>query len=126
MTNPIKGDEMFSIKKSALLAGLFSALLLLTACPSQTNISKINSDPSRYRNKEVGIIGRVTDSYGIPGYSAYEIDDGTGRLWVVTKRGAPARGSRIGTKGHVYTGLTWAGRSFGTVIEETDRRSAGS
>ena len=117
---------MFSIKKSALLAGLFSALLLLTACPSQTNISKINSDPSRYRNKEVGIVGRVTDSYGIPGYSAYEIDDGTGRLWVVTKRGAPARGSRIGTKGHVYTGLTWAGRSFGTVIEETDRRTAGS
>jgi hypothetical protein len=126
MTNPIKGDEMFSFKKSALLAGLFAALLLLTACPSQTNISKINSDPSRYRNKEVGIIGRVTDSYGIPGYSAYEIDDGTGRLWVVTKRGAPARGSRVGTRGHVYTGLTWAGRSFGTVIEETDRRTAGS
>jgi hypothetical protein len=117
---------MFSIKKSALLAGLLCAAILFTACPSQTNISKINSDPSRYRNKEVGIVGRVTDSYGIPGYSAYEIDDGTGRLWVVTKRGAPARGSRVGTKGHVYTGLTWGGRSFGTVLEETDRSAKGS
>ncbi|HSE31289.1 MAG TPA: hypothetical protein VLA93_06900 [Pyrinomonadaceae bacterium] len=117
---------MFSIKKSALLAGLFCVSLLFTACPSQTNISKITSDPGRYRNKEVGIVGTVTDSYGIPGYSAYEIDDGTGRLWVVTKRGAPARGSRVGTKGHVYNGLTWAGRSFGTVLQETDRRTKGT
>src|SRR4029450_9441044 len=117
---------MFSIKKSAVPAALFAASLLLTACPSQTNIAKINSDPSRYRNKEVGIVGRVTDSYGIPGYSAYEIDDGTGRLWVVTRRGAPARGSRIGTKGRVQTAITFGGRSYGTVLEETDRRTQGS
>ena len=111
------------LKRATSVFVLFVAALLLTACPSQTNIAKINSDPGRYRGKEVGIAGRVTDSYGIPGYGAYEIDDGTGRIWVVTRRGAPARGSRVGAKGHVQTGLTFGGRSYGTVMEETDRRS---
>ena len=117
---------MFSINKGGLLLVILAAAVLFTACPSQTNIAKINADPSRYRNKEVGIVGRVTDSYGIPGYSAYEIDDGTGRLWVVTRRGAPARGSRIGAKGRVQTAITFGGRSYGTVLEETDRRTQGS
>lgn len=117
---------MFSIRKPAFLLALLSASLLLTACPSQTNIGKITSDPARYRNKEVGIVGTVTDSYGVPGYGAYEIDDGTGKIWVVTRRGAPARGSRVGAKGHVQTGITFGGRSYGTVLEETDRRTKGT
>lgn len=101
---------------------LLITTLFLTACPEQQTISKINADPGRYTRKEVGIVGRVTDSYGIPGYGAYEIDDGTGRLWVVTTRSVPSRGSRVGAKGRVYSGLTWGGRSFGTVLEEKDRR----
>ena len=102
---------------SLILAGA----LLLTACPNQETISRINADPGRYRNKEVGIIGTVTDSYGVLGNGAYEIDDGTGRLWVVTTRGVPSRGSRVGTKGKIYTGFAWGGRSFGTVLQETGR-----
>jgi hypothetical protein len=101
-----------------------AATLLLTACPEQESISKITADPDRYSRKEVGIVGRVTDSYGIPGYGAYQIDDGTGRLWVVTTRSVPSRGSRVGAKGRIYSGLTWGGRSFGTVLEESDRRAA--
>ena len=116
---------MHSIKKVAALLVVLGGTLLLTACPDQTNVAKINSDPARYRGKEVGIVGRVTDSYGIPGYGAYEIDDGTGRLWVVTKRGAPSRGSRVGAKGYVQTGITFGGRSYGTVLEETERRAKG-
>jgi hypothetical protein len=116
---------MLSIKKAAALVAILAGSLFFTACPSQTNVAKINSDPGRYRGKEVGIVGRVTDSYGIPGYGAYEIDDGTGRLWVVTRRGAPARGSRVGAKGRVQTGITFNGRSYGTVLEETDRRTQG-
>ncbi len=99
--------------------------LLVTACPKQETISRINADPGRYRNKEVGIAGTVTDSYGVLGKGAYEIDDGTGRIWVVTDRGVPSRGSRVGAKGKVYTGLSWGGRSFGTVLQETDRKVKG-
>ena len=114
---------MHLVKKLGSASLLLAAVLLLTACPSQTTISRINADPGRYRNKEVAIVGNVTDSYGALGNGAYEIDDGTGRLWVVTRRGVPSRGARVGTKGRVYTGFNWGGRNFGTVLEETDRRS---
>ncbi|HLO00925.1 MAG TPA: hypothetical protein VK208_20875 [Pyrinomonadaceae bacterium] len=112
---------MHLVKKIGSATLILAAVLLFTACPSQTTISRINADPARYRNKEVAIVGTVRDSYGALGQGAYEIDDGTGRLWVVTRRGVPARGARVGVKGHVYNGFNWGGRNFGTVLEETDR-----
>ncbi len=111
------------IRKSVFFLAIFAGILLLTACPSQVNVGRINADPGRYQNKEVAIVGKVSDSYGLLGNGAYEIDDGTGKLWVVTKRGVPSRGSRVGTKGYVHTGFSLGGRSFGTVLEETDRSS---
>lgn len=112
---------MHLARRAGLGSLILIGALLLTACPNQETISRINADPGRYRNKEVGIVGTVTDSYGVLGNGAYEIDDGTGRLWVVTTRGVPARGSRVGTKGKIYTGFSWGGRSFGTVLQETGR-----
>ncbi len=114
---------MLALKKVAILFVLIGGALLFTACPSQTNIAKINANPDRYRNKEVGIAGRVVDSYGVVGAGAYEIDDGTGKIWVATRRGVPSRGSHVGTKGYIHNGFSFAGRSYGTVLEETDRRS---
>ena len=114
---------MHLLKRLGSVSLILGAVILFTACPSQTTISKINADPSRYRNKEVAIVGNVTDSYGVLGNGAYEIDDGTGRLWVVTRRGVPSRGARVGAKGRIYTGFNFGGRNFGTVLEETDRRA---
>lgn len=116
---------MLVLKKSAVFLVLIVGTLLLTACPSQTNIAKINADPGRYSGKEVGIAGTVTDSYGAAGIGAYEIDDGTGKIWVATKRGIPSRGARVGAKGYLRSGFTVKGRNYGTVMEETDRRSRG-
>ena len=116
---------MHLAKRAGLGSLILIGALLLTACPKQETISRINADPGRYRNKEVGIVGTVTDSYGVLGNGAYEIDDGTGRIWVVTTRGVPSRGSRVGTKGKIYTGFSFGGRSFGTVLQESDRRVKG-
>ncbi len=112
-------------RKSIFLSLMLLGAFLLTACPQRETISRINADPGRYRNKEVGVVGTVTDSYGVLGNGAYEVDDGTGKLWVVTRRGVPSRGSRIGAKGRVYTGFSFGGRSFGTVLEESDRSVKG-
>jgi hypothetical protein len=120
-----KEKPMLALKKAAVFVVLTAGTLLLTACPSQTNIAKINADPDRYRGKEIVIAGRVTDSYGVPTAGAYEIDDGTGRIWVATRRGVPSRGSQVGTKGYVHNGFSFNGRSYGTVMEETDRRMRG-
>ena len=115
---------MLSRRRLILLPALLAAVLGLAACPSQTNIGKITADPDRYMDKEVGLVGRVTDSYGIPFVGgAYELDDGTGRIWVVTERGStPSRGARVGVKGRVYSGPTIRGRNVGMAVREEDRR----
>lgn len=115
---------MRTSRRISLLLVLLTGTFLFTACPQRESVSKILGDPGRYQNKEVGITGTVTDSYGVLNQGAYELDDGTGKIWVVTRRGGvPSRGARIGAKGHVYTGFNLGGRSFGTVIEESGRRS---
>ena len=113
---------MRSRRNSILLATTLLLALFVAAC-EKTTINKINADPDRYRNKEVGVVGTVTDSYGISLVGgAYEIDDGTGKIWVVSRSGVPRKGSRVGAKGRVHSGFTFGSRSFGTVIEESDRK----
>jgi len=109
------------VSRVSLCLLLLTGTFLFTACPERLSINKILADPDRYHDKEVGVAGTVTDSYGALGTGAYELDDGTGKIWVVTRRGVPSRGARIGAKGHVYTGFNLSGKNFGTVIEETGR-----
>ena len=116
---------MHLLKRLTFASLILTAALLLTACPSQTTISQINADPGRYKHQEVGIVGRVTDSYGMLGQGAYELDDGTGRIWVATTRGVPSKGARVGVKGHIINGFTIGGRGFATVLEETGRKAQG-
>ncbi len=116
---------MHSRRTIGLLSLTLFSVVLLTACPSQTNIGKINSDPDRYRNKEVGIVGNVTDGFGVSFVGgAYKVDDGTGSIWVVSKGGStPSKGARVGVKGRVLNGFSFGGRNFGTVIQESEHRT---
>ncbi len=95
---------------------------LLTACPNRTSIADLKRNPARYDGKEVAVAGRVVDSYGLLGRGAYQVDDGTGSLWIVTERGVPERGARVGAKGRLLNGFNFGGRNFGTVLREEDRR----
>ena len=101
---------------------LLATVLFLMGCPSQTSINKLNGDPARYRNKEVLIVGTVTNSFGAAGFGAYELSDETGKIWVLTKRGAPSNGARVGAVGRYVQGINWSGRNYGSAIEETDRK----
>jgi len=109
--------------KAFFLSIILTGVVALTACPSQTTISKINQNPARYHDKEVGLVGRVTDSYGALGTGIYELDDGTGKIWVMTTKGVPSRGARIGASGRVQTGVSFGGRTYGTVLEEQHRQT---
>ena len=85
------------------LAGLLTALMLgivLSGCGA-TTINHVLADPSRYANKDVTVGGRVVKSAYVLGRGAYQIDDGSGTLWVVTKRGAPREGAKVSVKGKV-------------------------
>ena len=113
---------MRTLNRSIIYATLFVFALSATALAKKT-INQINADPSRYRDKTISIVGTVTDSYGVLGNGAYEIDDGTGRMWVVADRAVPSRGARVEAKGRVVTGFVFGGRNMGTVLRETGRKA---
>jgi len=123
MNSHIKGDAMLLLRKAFFLSAILAGALALTACPSKTTIAKINQNPSRYQNQQVGLIGTVTDSYGVLGNGIYELDDGTGRIWVMTTRGVPTKGTRVGVSGQVHTGVSFGGRTYGLGLQEEQRRT---
>lgn len=125
----LKETPMKMISRTTLLTFIAAAVLLAAGCPDRRKISDIQADPGRYQNKDVVVAGTVKDSYGlsIPGTGmgggAYQIDDGTGSIWVLVADGAvPAKGSQVGVKGSVGSGINWKGRNYGLGIYEKDRR----
>jgi hypothetical protein len=112
-----------------ILSGLVVIVgLLAMGCPDRTSIRDIEANPSKYENKEVVIAGTVRDSYGvnIPGTQvrggAYKIDDGTGSIWVVTEKSVPTKGTQIGVRGVVGSGVDWKGKNYGLGLYEKERR----
>lgn len=112
--------------KNRIVLGAFVALLslALTGCPERKRIGDITSDPGRYMDKEVTVVGRVTRSYGALGAGVFEVDDGTGRIWIVSERyGVPSKDTYIGVTGRIIPGVTYSGRNYGTGMRETKRRT---
>jgi hypothetical protein len=105
----------FFIKLSILVVFTFTFI----ACPAHTKIVRIKSNPSKY--KEVMIVGQVTDHFTGGGTNLYEIDDTTGKIWVVTRNSLPSINTMVGVQGDVSTNFNVGGRDFGTVIQEKKR-----
>jgi hypothetical protein len=102
---------------------LIAGTLILAACPTRTSIERINRDPGHFVGKEVAVGGRVTTSYGILGSGVFEIDDGTGRIWVYSQNyGVPGNGAKVAVRGTLQQGFSLGGRNFATIIRETERR----
>ncbi len=111
-----------SIRKVLFVSATVIFCFLLVAC-EQKQIREIKADPGRYMNKEVAVVGHVTQSIGALGRGIYQVDDGTGKLWVVaTVRGVPSKGAKVGVKGRVKPTVTFLGINYATVMEESDRR----
>jgi hypothetical protein len=87
------------LRKVASAVG--GAVLALTLVACRTTINQVLAEPGRYADKEVTVGGEVVKSVSLLGRGAYQLDDGTGRLWVVTKKGAPRQGARVAVKGRV-------------------------
>jgi hypothetical protein len=98
------------------------AAMLLTACPPRVRIGELTMNPGRYAGKEISIAGNVTSSFGLMGIGAFQVDDGTGHVWVMSQSyGVPSKGARVGVKGRVIQGASLGGRSLGLALQATDR-----
>ncbi len=106
--------------------------MLTTACGALT-VNQVNTDPSRYRNRDVTLSGEVIDSYSFLNRGAYRIDDGTGQLWVVSDKGVPRKSARVTVKGKVREGYNLSslgdrvnlpmGLGAGLVLTESSHRA---
>ena len=84
-----------------LALALVGVLALLGVGCASTNIARLMAEPNRYANRDVRLTGDVVESVSLLGHGAYKLDDGTGSIWVVSRRGVPRRGARVEAKGRI-------------------------
>jgi hypothetical protein len=106
-----------------LAASLLSGIALLSACSHHASIESINRDPGQFRGKEITVAGRVVNSFATADAGAFELDDGTGRLWVLRNNNLPAHNSSVTVTGRIEQGFSFAGRTFIVILRETRERS---
>jgi len=116
------------IGRTILFAAIAVATVFAAGGPKHRSIADIEHNAGRYNGKKVKVAGTVRDSDGmaIPGTriggGAYEIDDGTGSIWVlVTDGNVPLKGAQIAVEGTVASGVAWHGRNHGLGILENKR-----
>lgn len=104
--------------RSIFLAG---GILMLIGC-ERKSINQILADPHQYAHREVSVVGQVVQSYSVLGRGAYQIEDGTGQLWVVSYNGTgvPRKGARVGVKGKIQDGF-----DLGTLVKLPEVVSSG-
>lgn len=115
---------MHTIARRILVASMLLVVALVAGCRgSVIPIRDLLADPGRYDHREVAVEGTVAEAVGVLGYGAYEVDDGSGKLMVVTREsGAPRTGTRVGVRGEFRSAYTM-GDITGAVLIERDRRS---
>lgn len=95
------------------------AAALLAGCAPVT-IGRINADPSRFQNRTVTVTGTVVNSVGLLGKGGYQLEDPTGKIYVISGAGIPSRGSRVTVTGRVSPGVEVLGTPVGVTIREQE------
>jgi hypothetical protein len=91
---------------------------VLAGCASTIRISELLAQPGRYDGETVQVEGTVTRSAGVLGVGGYEVDDGTGTIFVVAQGGGvPAQGSRTRVRGTFEPVFSFGGRSIAAILQ---------
>jgi hypothetical protein len=103
-----------------LLAALGLVLAATLGCQGGvTPIKTLLDDPTRFDGQLVRIAGDVGASAGALGYGAYQVNDGTGTLSVVSQGGgAPREGARVGVEGTFKAVFTLGTHSAAVLMEQ--------
>ncbi len=104
--------------------GIFAGVVLsvLIGCASRATVADIKEDPGRYQNHVAAVHGKVIQIVGIPflGKSLFQLDDGTGSIWVMSSKQVPARGQKIWARGEIRSGLKIGGETYGVMLVEEE------
>lgn len=103
-------------------AFLLGAIVMgLGACAPTVRIRDLLDRPQEYDGRTVKIEGTVTRSAGLFGTGAYEVDDGTGTIFVVAQgSGVPREGAKTKAKGRFESVFSLAGRTIAAIVQGRD------
>ena len=105
--------------RAAALAGCLLLVATLAGCARKTTVEALLKDPAHFDRQKVAIEGTVKNPLGIFDYGAYEVDDGTGRLTVLAKKGgAPREGTKVGVTGEFHSGFTLGTQTAAMLVEK--------
>lgn len=107
------------MNKTVLAVCVFG--LALSGCMSR-RIVEVTGNPARFQGREVRLKGIVTQSTGAIIAGTYQIDDGTGKIRVITNSTPPQKGTPIEVRGRVQSGVVLLNKGFGTTVQENHRR----
>lgn len=105
---------------ATLAVAVLALPMLLAGCRSTVPIGDLLADPGEYDGETVRVEGRTTGGAGLMGRAAYEVDDGTGSLPVVSERsGAPAEGTVVTVVGEFRALFTLGDEGVSVLLEES-------
>ena len=121
----------------ALCAALALAVpgfaMLTTGCDEKKDntqiIGRLLNNPTEFSDKELSVIGKVTNRFdptnGLLGLAAYQVDDGSGKIWIISRAGAPEIGQELHLKARLRrdplpVAVTIPGISL-TLLDELER-----
>jgi hypothetical protein len=98
--------------------------LLIAACASllATKIGDIQKAPGKYDGRSVTVAGKVTSAHNLLIVKYYEVDDGTGKIPVVTASALPGEGKSVTVKGKVNQAFSLGAAHLVVIVEEPPRR----
>ncbi len=101
--------------RTTLILGM--VLVGLSACSRAIHIKDLLDKPQEYDGKRVRVQGTVTQSVGVLGTGAYEIDDGTGKIYVIAKgQGVPRQGAKTKAEGRFESVFSILGRTMAAIV----------
>ena len=102
--------------RASLMLGV--VLVGLNACSRTIHIKDLLDRPQEYDGKTVEVEGTVTQSAGVLGTGAFEIDDGTGRIFVIARgQGVPRQGAKTKANGRFESVFSFLGRTIAAIVQ---------
>jgi hypothetical protein len=121
--------QKFAPVVAVLWIALAAAATFTGGCRGRNaeQISRILADPATFTGRDVNVAGRVVRVFdptqGLLGLSAYQIEDRSGKIWVISRHGTPSEGQEVGLKGRVRQDFRLGSELFGAVLSEVERRT---
>jgi hypothetical protein len=104
--------------RTPLYLSVLATTALILGCGGATPIKTLLDDPQQFDGKTVRIVGVVQGSVGALGFGAYQVNDGTGTLSIVSEGGGvPRQGAKVGVEGTFRSAYTIGSQSVAVLVE---------